>query len=347
MAKLIFFILLPVFVLSQSTDSVDAVVARYMKGGGYTGVSIGIVKNGQVFLSKGYGQSNLELNASVSANTVFKLASVSKHMIAVAILKLAQQGKLSLSDAAIKFFPGAPQPWKDVTIRHLLNHTSGIVRESPGFDPWKLQADTLVIKAAYAAPLEYPTGTKWQYCNVGYFMLADIIRQLGGASFESYMQDSLFLPLGMAQSGVTSTSKIIPQRATGYILQKDGAVVRAADWVALRPSGAFVSSIADMVKWELAIQQDRIIPGANSNIMWADTVSTNRSHPDSPSAAYGFGWFTSLYQGERVVYHGGSLPGFRSIYYRFPESKTAIIILANCEPADLTPLALEIFQRLK
>jgi CubicO group peptidase (beta-lactamase class C family) len=332
---------------AQKADSVDAVIARHLKNQQLTGLSIGIVKEGRVFMTKGYGMANLELQVPATENTVYKLASVSKHMIGTGIMKLVQEGKLSLTDPVSAFFPNSPLAWKEITIRHLMNHTSGLARESPAFNPWKIQPDSMLIKAAYTLPLLFPTGTKWAYCNLGYFMLADIIRQVSGQSFEQFMRESVFVPAGLTHTQVTSSSVLMPNRADGYMLKKDKATERAEDYIALRPSGAFVSNITDMVKWELAIQQNKLLTETNNTRIYMDTAITEGTHPHAPSVPYGYGWSTALYKGQRIVFHSGSLPGFRTMYYRFPEKKTAIIILVNSEPADLTGLSLEIYEKIK
>ena len=125
-------------------------------------------------------ERKLELNVPARADTVYKIGSVSKQFISAGILLLAQEGKLSLDDPISKYLDGTPETWKPITIRHLLTHTSGIVREAPGFDPLKVQSDADVIKTAYSLPLRFTPGEKWEYCNVGYFSLAEIIRKVSG-----------------------------------------------------------------------------------------------------------------------------------------------------------------------
>jgi CubicO group peptidase (beta-lactamase class C family) len=122
------------------------------------GLSVGIIKNGEIMTTKGYGYSNLEYEIPASENTVYKIGSVSKHIIATAIIKLVQEGRLSLKDPVYKFYDDAPIHWKEITIWHLLNHTSGLERESPGFDPMIQKPDSILIKAAYKDTLDFPTG---------------------------------------------------------------------------------------------------------------------------------------------------------------------------------------------
>ena len=139
------------------------------------GLSLGIIQNGKVTVAKGYGIANVELDAPASEKTVYKIGSISKQFIAAAIMKLVQEGKLKLSDPVGKYIKHAPSEWSPMTIRHLLNHTSGVPVEPPGFDGMKEQADSVYIKASFADSLRFRVGFKFEYSNFGYFILADTI----------------------------------------------------------------------------------------------------------------------------------------------------------------------------
>ena len=177
------FVLIAVSKVNAQVDKIDAFINQQMKDQKMVGVSIGVIRNGTLLMAKGYGYANLEYSIPATEKTVYKLASVSKHMVASGIMLLVQEGKLNLTDPITKFFRDAPASWNQVTLRHLLNHTSGLQRESPAFRNMVIQPDSLLIRAAYNTQFVFPTGTRWQYCNLGYFMLADIIRQTSGQSF--------------------------------------------------------------------------------------------------------------------------------------------------------------------
>ncbi len=337
--KLIFlflFLLSSLFVSAQE-DEIDKFILKQVSDQKITGLSIGIIKNGSIIKTRGYGFANLEHKVPSSENTVYKLASVSKQIIATAIMKLVQEKKLSLTDTVTKFFKGAPVTWGKITIRHLLNHTSGLQRESPAFSPMVIQPDSVLIKASYSDTLVFATGSKWQYCNLGYFMLADIIRQVSGKSFVKYMKEEMFEKNGLLQTQVTSTAVLVPGRAGGYVLSGRDSILNAEEYLALRPSGAFMSTVMDLMKWELLIQGNKILAKENWNVMWSDVVKTNAANPNSES--YGYGWYKTIYGGREVVYHGGSLPGFRTTYYRFPTERTAIIILSNSNHSNVSVIA--------
>jgi len=336
---------LPCAVIAQQ-DSIDVFITSQMKQQGIIGLSIGIIKNGTVIKSKGYGQANIEWNAAASEKTVYKIGSVSKQFIAVGIIKLVQDGKLKLSDPITKFIKGAPAKWNAITIRHLLNHTSGLPVEPPGFDGMKDQPDSVYIKAAFTDSLAFPTGSKFEYSNFGYFILADIIRITTHLSFPDYMKKYVFDECGLSSTRTTSLEAIIPDRAAGYIKKTNGSIINAPNYVALRPSGAFLSNINDLLKWEIGMQHNKLLTQRNWDQMWGDTIRTPLKMDDE-AIYYGYGWMTNKVSGKQFVHHAGSLPGFRSVYFRYIEDKTAIIILTNADNADTYGIAFGVSDLLK
>lgn len=325
------FLLISTFVNAQP-DSIDRFIDKQIKEQRIVGLSIGIIKDGKLMKAKGYGFANLEHNVPATENTVYKLASVSKQMVATGIMKLVQEGKLSLTDRVTKFFKDAPTTWDKITIRHLLNHTSGLRRESPAFLEMTMQPDSFLIRAAYKDTLVFATGTNWQYCNLGYFILADIIRQVSGESFSKYM-NAIFYQHGLLNTQTTSLDVIVPNRADGYVRLGGDTILNAENNIALRPSGAFLSTITDVMKWEMLIQTNKILLKENWQQMWKDIVKSSKTsftNTDSPPD-YGYGWSVTTYKNRKLVFHTGSMEGFRSIYCRFPNDKTAIVILTNSE----------------
>ncbi|HEX8545490.1 MAG TPA: serine hydrolase domain-containing protein [Cytophagaceae bacterium] len=318
-------------VFQRTTDSL---VSSQMTKQHIPGLSLAIIKDGKVLIAKGYGLANLEHNIPATEETIYKIGSVSKQMIATATMVFIQEGRLKLTDSIPKFFKGSPEAWNKITIRHLLNHTSGLPRESPLSDNMKVQADSVLIRAAYDSKLLFEPGSAWQYCNLGYFMLADIIRQLSGDSFASFMEKQIFNKHNLSNTRTTTSSAVIKNRADGYVYKNDGSFYNAQDYLALRPSGAFISSINDLIKWEMLIQNNSLLSQENWQKMWQDKVKTpNADKP--PFAHYGYGWDVIEYKKALVQNHGGSLPGFSSKYFRFVDHKTAIIVLTNANGANL------------
>lgn len=328
---------LPFATIAQQ-DSIDVFVRNQMKQQRIMGLSLGIIQNGKIIKAKGYGLANIELNVPASEQTVYKIGSVSKQFIAVAIMKLVQDGKLNVSDPVTKFIKDAPATWNAITIRHLLNHTSGLPLDPPGFDGMKDQADSVYIKAAFNDSLAFSTGTKYEYSNFGYFVLADIIRIVSHLSFPAYMKKYVFDEAGLTSTRTTSLEAIVPNRAAGYIKDKNDSIINAPNYVALRPSGAFLSNINDLLKWEMEMQQNKLLTQNNWNHLWNDTIKTPLTMDETP-IYYGYGWMTNKVNGKQFVHHGGSLPGFKSVYFRYMPDKTAIIILTNSDDADAYGIA--------
>lgn len=326
-------------------DSVDAFITDQMTQQGIIGLSIGIIKNGKVVKAKGYGHANIELDIPASEKTVYKIASISKQFIAVGIMKLVQDGKLEVSDPITKFIKDAPSNWNSITIRHLLNHTSGVPVEPPGFDGMKDQADSIYVRNAFTEKLLFPPGSKFEYSNFGYFILADIIRSVSGQSFPEYMKRYIFDEIGLSSTTTTSAEAIIYNRAAGYMKIND-VILNAPNYVALRPSGAFLSNINDLLKWELVMQNNTLLSPKSWHQAQTDNVKTPLTMDNEP-IYYAYGWMANKAEGKQLCHHGGSLPGFKSVYFRYVEDKTAIIILTNSDRADAYAIAFGVADLVK
>ena len=317
-------------------DEVDDYVKAEMQRQHIPGTSIAVLKDGKIIKAQGYGLANVELNVPARPETVYKIGSVSKQLIATGIMILIQDGKLSLDDKISKFLEGTPDTWKDITIRHLLTHTSGLVREAPGFDPLKIQSDADVIKTAYPLPLRFAPGEKWEYCNVGYFSLAEIIRIVSGKPWGDYLSERLFTPLEMNATRTTTMTEIVQNRANGYVW-RDSKLLNANTYFALRPSGAFLSSVLDLAKWDAALYTEKILKQSTLSQVWMPVkLNSGATHP------YGFGWELSTVGGHKLVHHGGSLPGFRAQIARFVGDKLTVVVLTNGDNADANLIALGI-----
>jgi CubicO group peptidase (beta-lactamase class C family) len=350
MKPLIFTLYLALFFSPFTTvaqeDNIDVFLNNQIQQQGIIGLSIGIVKGGKIIKAKGYGLANIELNVPATENTVYKIGSLSKQFIAVGIMKLVQEGKLKISDPVANYLNDSPEKWNSITIRHLLNHTSGLPSEPPGFDGMKEQADSIYIKAAFTDSLTYPSGSKFGYSNFGYFILADIIRITSHLSFPDYMKKCIFDECDLKNTRTTSSEAIIYNRADGYIKSANDSVLNVPDYSALRPSGAFLSNINDLLKWELDMQDNRLLTQISWNQLWGDTTKTPLTM-DNEAIYYGYGWMTNKVSGKQFVHHGGSMPGFKSAYFRYIEDKTAIIILTNSENADVYGIAFGVSDLVK
>ena len=324
------FLALALFVAATGiarADKTDDFIRTAIQRQKIPGLSLAVIKDGKIIKAEGYGLANVELKIPATPETVYKIGSVSKQFIATGIMLLVQEGQLRVEDPIEKYLEGTPPAWKDITIRHLLTHTSGLVREAPGFQPFKVQSDADVIKTAYPLPLRFTPGEKWEYCNVGYFALAEIIRKVSGRPWSDYLNEKVFKPSGMNTTRPTNTQDRLPNRALGYTGDDNGRP--ADDWTALRPSGAFLSTVLDLAKWDAMLNSDRVLTGSTRRQMWTPvTLNDGKSHP------YGFGWELASLKDRKQVQHGGSMPGFRSQFVRFVDDRLTIIVLTNAEDVD-------------
>jgi D-alanyl-D-alanine carboxypeptidase len=314
-------------------DKTDEYIETQMRRQKIPGLSIAVVKDGRVIKARGYGLANIETNTPATEKTVYKIASVSKQFIAAGIMMLAQEGKISLDDSVTKYITEAPDTWKPITVRQLLSHTSGLVRDIPNFDGLKVMSDTESLKSAFPAPFRFAPGTKWAYCNVGYYALAEIIKRISGKPWPDFFDERIFKPAGMAQTQTTNVYDIVPNRASGYSPSK-GGTENALVWYALRPSGAFLSTVLDMAKWDAALYPNDILKSATKEEMWHSVKLM-----DGNDAKYGLGWFVDKVNGHRWIHHDGGVPGFSSNFDRYVDDRFSVIILSNWDDADITKIS--------
>jgi CubicO group peptidase (beta-lactamase class C family) len=315
-----------------SADAIDDYVRARMQEFNLPGVSIAIVDQGKVVRTSGYGMADPARQVAATPDTVYKIASVSKQFMATAILLLAQEGKLSVDDPVRRHLTSTPAAWEGVTIRHLLTHTSGIVRESPAFRPMEAAPDLAIIEGAYGEPVRSAPGTKWEYCNVGYYVLGQIVSRVSGRPWAAFIKARILDPAGMTETVPTNAVPRSARHAVGYGGKDNKAP--AEEWVALRPSGAFASTVGDLAKWDAVLGSERLLTAASKREMWTPVrLNDGTTHP------YGFGLHVAtLPGGRRVAWHSGGLPGFASHYGRYLDDGVTVIVLTNGNDADPTAI---------
>jgi CubicO group peptidase (beta-lactamase class C family) len=315
----------------------DKFIREQMKSLHIPAVSLAVLRHGTPVLTRAYGVADREKNVAVTPKTPFRIASVSKQFLASATLLLVQDGKLRLSDPLSKHIEGSPETWKDITIRHLLSHTAGLVREGPSFRWSKIQPDADVIRSAYGVPLVFAPGEKFQYSNLGYFVIGEIIRTVSGVSWGEFVRRRIFDRCGMTDTYLTSDD--IANRAVGYAYSsKSGERVDDSKYRTLRPSGAFLSTADDMAKWDTALHGDTILTAESKKRLWTATPLNNGT-----TTPYGLGWFVTMQRGSvRRVSHGGDQVGFDAYFLRGLEDGISVIYLANSDKADPAGIAREV-----
>jgi D-alanyl-D-alanine carboxypeptidase len=296
-------------------------------------LSVAILKEGKILKMQSYGLANIETLSPATSQSIYKIGSLSKQFIATAIMMLEQNGKLNLDSPISIYLDSLPSAWKGISLRNLLSHTSGLIRDAPGFDPFKVLPFKEDIKAVYPLPLDFAPGTQWDYSNMNYYVLAAIIEKATGTNWSGWISEHVFKPSGMGQTRIYSITDIIPNRAGGY--ERKGAGWQNADvWLALRPSGAFVSSIADLAKWDRVLYRTGILTESSKIQMWAATKLK-----DGTNAHYGLGWFIDSVNNRLRVHHDGGVPGFRSDFEHYPNDKFSVIVLTNIGGANAERIA--------
>lgn len=310
--------------LAQDVSRMDQVVESYVSNKAFMG-SVLVARGDQVLLSKGYGSANLEWNIPNSPATKFRLGSVTKQFTAASILLLEERGKLKTDDPVKKFVPDAPAAWDKITIFHLLTHTSGIPNFTsfPDYasqEPFATTPEKLVGRFR-DKPLEFEPGEKWNYSNSGYALLGFVIEKTSGESYEKFVQENIFGPLGMKDSGYDSNSAIIPRRAAGYapVPGKDGPVnVGFIHMSVPFSAGALYSTTEDLLRWEQGLFGGKLLSAASLAKMTTPFKND-----------YACGVEVHTVNGHKVISHGGGIEGFNTFLAYYPEDKLTVVALGN------------------
>jgi D-alanyl-D-alanine carboxypeptidase len=331
---------------ASPTVSIDDYIEGRMHKRHIPGVSIAIVQDGKVVLAKGYGVANVELSVPATENTVYQLASVTKTFTATAIMILAQEGKLALDDRITARLPDLPAAWGEVTVGHLLNHTSGIKSYTAVRDFHKTSRKDYtqreILDLVAKEPPEFAPGEKWNYNNTGYFLLGMLIEKVTGKAYGEVLDERIFKPLGMTQTRVNDLHAVIPNRAQGYTW--NGKELRNGDYVSpTQPfsAGMLVSTVNDLVKWDAALRTDTLLGKSTLDQMWTPTRLSKGGE-----AEYGFGWSIGKVNGHRLVAHGGGIPGFSTQLSRYVDDNLTVIILTNADSGNAGAVARGIAGRL-
>lgn len=328
LVALFLFFLFPALLIAQTdfTQKIDENIKSEMKYQQIPGVSVAVIKDGKPLYIKGYGFANVEHQVAVKPETIFQSGSVGKQFTATAIMILAEENKLALEDKITKYFPDAPDSWKDITVRHLLSHTSGMGDYPEDFDYRKDYTEDDFLKMIEAAPLRFKTGEKWEYSNLGYVTLGILIGKVSGKHYGEFLKEKVFAPLGMTTARVISEADIIPNRASGYRLEK--GELKNQRWVSpllnTTADGALYLTAVDMAKWEAGLNSEKILKKSSLEQMW-----TPAKLNDGKVVGYGFGWEIEQIGDQRLVMHGGAWQGFKSFIIRFPKDKLTITVFAN------------------
>ena len=317
-------------------DRVDDYIKDEMTKRQIPGVALTVIQDGKEVKTGSYGVANIELRVPVKPETVFEIGSITKQFTAAGILLLAQDGKLSVDDKLSQHLKNLPDAWTNITLRHLLTHTSGLKSYTglDGFELTKHLTQEQFIKTIGAQPLEFQPGDAWKYCNTGFSFLGYVIENVSGKRYWDFMGEHIFQPLGMTCTTDRLPVRIIPNRATGYEQKNHVLINRDYDLTDVFSAGAIASTIGDLAKWNAMLDRDDLLHSSTKDQMW-----TPAKLNDGKLTKYGFGWFVDSIDGHKNIGHSGSTSGFSASIQRFPKDKLAVILLTNTDEQIATALA--------
>ncbi len=346
--------ILPLLLFSLSTlaqpitekqrNRIDSVFAPYDKTNS-PGCSVGIIHDGQLVFQRGYGMADLEWGQAISPVTVFDIGSTSKQFTAAAILLLQQQGKLRIDDDVRKYIPELPSYGATITIRHLLNHTSGL-KDYAGLlslaghqseeVTTKQQALDIICKQK---TLNFNPGDKWDYSNTGFFLASVIAERVSGMSLKAFAQQQIFGPLGMNNTFfLDNHTTIVPRRATGYSPSATGYQIDMSNWEQVG-DGAVQTCVQDLLRWDRNFYEPSV--GGPDLVKQLTTTGTLAN---GEKLDYALGLFNTTYLGRTMIHHGGAWAGYRAEMVRIPDEKLSVICLSNLGSANPSVLARAVVQ---
>ena len=339
---LLFLISFTVYSFGQIKESqaIDSIFKEWNKTD-VPGGSLGIIKEGQLIYAKGYGMANMEYDIPNSASSVFRIASTSKQFTAACILLLAEKDKLDLDDNLKSFFPDFPDYAENISVRHLLNHTSGIrdylqIAYLKGLGDDDFYVDDNIMKwLVNQSDLNFPPGEEYLYSNSGYWLLGQIVQRVAGISMADFAQKEIFEPLEMNNTHFHNDhTQIVKNRASGYVPVEKGNFKISMTTLDMIGDGGIFTTINDIKKWDDAFYNSTVLSQAFWQEMTKQGLLNNGEVID-----YASGLMIGKYKGLKTIRHGGSFYGFRAELLRFPEQKLSIAIFANRGDANPSRMA--------
>jgi CubicO group peptidase (beta-lactamase class C family) len=305
-----------------SPERMDQVVKYYVGANRFSGAAL-VARGDKVLFSKAYEFANLEWRIPNTTTTKFRIGSVTKQFTAAAVLLLEERGKLKTDDLIKTYFPEAPDAWKNITLAQLLSHTSGVPNYTDTKEIVKLSAQqmtpTEIVNTVRDRPLDFPPGEQMRYSNTGYVLLGIAIEKASGTTYEKFLQENIWTPLGMKDSGYDKHATIIPQRASGYAQGPEGLQHSFyTDMSTPFSAGALYSTVGDLLIWQRALFGKKVLSEASLNKMTTPVKGD-----------YGYGLFIHKAGDRRVIEHGGGISGFNSHLSYIPDEQIVVIALSN------------------
>jgi D-alanyl-D-alanine carboxypeptidase len=311
----------------QTTRKIDALVTIAMAHQHVPGISLAIAKNGQILYDRGYGYRDLTSRRPADANTVYNVGSVTKEFTAACIMLLEQEGKLSINDSLAKYFPQYLYA-KQITLRNLLNHTSGVPDYVYGPNLPHHATAMQFLQIVWRRPLHFRPGTRFEYSSTNYLVLGMIVERVSGQSYGEFVANRIFKPLGLSASSTRVEPRELSNGAVGYTFDGRRTLYQAATPDDIGYADATVNSTAlDLVKWDAALDGGMVVNAAS----WRAMTTPPGVLYEPPYGGYGFGLFIGRFYDRRMIYHPGANPGFITYNATFPSDGLEIAILGNSD----------------
>ena len=320
---------------------VDSLAADFISKTHTPAVSVAVLRGSDTLVMKGYGDASVDPRREASASTVYRIGSITKQFTSAAIMRLVERGRLSLDDPMSKYLPDVPAHGRTVTIRQLLNHTSGIHSYTSEPEWRKRWADDLTPRQIVAFvdndTLDFSPGTGWLYNNTGYVLLGMIVEKITGEPYATYLQHDLFTPLGLRQTSYCPTRPTDPSFAAGY--SSGGGTVKPAEFLSMTQpfsAGALCSTVRDLVVWQRALAGGRVVNAKSYALMTTPDTLNNGKRLN-----YAFGLVPGMLGTHRSIGHGGGVNGFTTSSIYFPDDSVNVVVFSNSDRGP-DPLALNI-----
>ncbi|MCB9897672.1 MAG: beta-lactamase family protein [Planctomycetes bacterium] len=326
----------PVFAVGQvsaeAKDRVDRFLESAMSQMYIPGLTLAVVKDGELVKSAAYGVANVEYDVATTTDTLFLLASITKVFTATCVLMLVEDGKLDLDASIATYLDDAPDAWHPITVRMLLQHTAGLSDrwEEQDRSKWRLAYPTSdLYEAAKATPLEHEPGSTWQYSDQGFFLLGMIVERVSGRSYGDFLRARVFDPADMPRSRLTSQTDVIENLAQGYAIANRHWIKnhRRTDYGVVSHFG-ILSTAEELAAFDRALMSGELVQPQTLATMWKPATTAGEGRPTSTFGTYGLGWFLDAINGHRIVHHGGSTG---TEYLKLPDDGLTVIVLTNLE----------------
>jgi CubicO group peptidase (beta-lactamase class C family) len=293
------------------------------------GASVVVIHEGRAVLTRAYGLAELEARTPATVDTHYRLASLTKQFTAMAIMLLVEEGKLRYDDRVVDVLPGFPEYLREVRVRHLLQHTSGIWDYEafvPATQSVQVKDADVLALLSRADRTYFPPGSAVRYSNSGYAVLALLVERVGGMSFARFLRERVFAPSGLRSTVAHEEGlSTVPRRAYGYVAEPNGFRPRdQSPTSAVLGDGGVYSSVVELAAWDAALDAHVLVSEATQRLAW-----TPATLPDGTSARYGFGWFVDEDGGRPRLSHHGETSGFTNAIVKYPEQRLTVIVLTN------------------